>query len=366
MQWAYGVTAVHTRKEDLLPRTLASLAKGGFDNPHLFVDGCEDPKSYAHFGLQVTNRWPTVRTYGNWFLGMLELHIRNPKADRYAMFQDDFICCQNIRQYLELSGMPTDGYLNLLLHPNNRDIVANVHNNKIGWFESNQYGRGAVTLIFTQELLVELFSTREWILRPKDEMGYQRIDGGFAQCLTRAHKGKYVEYCHNPGLVYHTGVVTSIQDSASGRKHAQQAESQRFRGEDFDAMLLLEERKIHVPEPIQVLTDPPPQKTIQELQQFKETSAGGGLTAELPSTSSAPPAINTPILNSLPLGDMVKKGLDMIGVSQQRVETWLGRPCNGCAERQRRLNRLGWWLEQIVKHGRVTEAKERFEGMLEQ
>lgn len=40
------------------------------------------------------------------------------------------------------------------------------------------------------------------------------------------------------------------------------------------------------------------------------------------------------------LGDMVKSGLNTIGITQERVAAVLGS-CGGCAERQRVLNELG-------------------------
>ena len=42
MKWAYGITTVPSRRENLFERTLQSLAVAGFDNPRLFVDGVDD------------------------------------------------------------------------------------------------------------------------------------------------------------------------------------------------------------------------------------------------------------------------------------------------------------------------------------
>ena len=38
-----------------------------------------------------TNRDIKIKTYGNWMLSMGGLYLREPDADRYAMFQDDMI-----------------------------------------------------------------------------------------------------------------------------------------------------------------------------------------------------------------------------------------------------------------------------------
>ncbi len=48
------------------------------------------------------------------------------------------------------------------------------------------------------------------------------------------------------------------------------------------------------------------------------------------------------------LGDAVHEALALAGVTPERVEAWLGRPC-GCEERQLKLNMLGQWASRTVK-----------------
>ncbi len=91
VSWAYGVTTVPSRVNDLLPSTLASLKRAGFDKPVLFIDGDKNHFTYSSLDLDYTLRRPNVRTAGNWTLSMLELYIREPTADRYAIFQDDLV-----------------------------------------------------------------------------------------------------------------------------------------------------------------------------------------------------------------------------------------------------------------------------------
>ena len=47
------------------------------------------------------------------------------------------------------------------------------------------------------------------------------------------------------------------------------------------------------------------------------------------------------------LGDRLHEALERVGVSQDRVSRWLGRPC-GCAERQAKLNQLGFWVRAVM------------------
>lgn len=249
MKWAYGVTTVPKRRDLLLPKTLKSLAGAGFDKPRLFVDGCrESDHSYGCFGLDVTYRWPTIRTHGNWFLSMTELFIREPTAQRYAIFQDDFVTYPNLRTYLEKCPYPDHGYLNLYTFPSNMELPDG-RDQKIGWYKSRelqngpllegetktrfQTGRGAVALVFDRETLTTLLSSKEFVERPMDSSyGWRKVDGGIVHAL---NKLGYYEYVHNPSLVQHIGLESSM-----GSKPHKQALT--FRGENFDALELLNQK----------------------------------------------------------------------------------------------------------------------------
>lgn len=54
------------------------------------------------------------------------------------------------------------------------------------------------------------------------------------------------------------------------------------------------------------------------------------------------------------LGDKVKQALDILGITHERVESWLGRPCN-CPDRQERLNQLDAIARRVII-GRVRGA----------
>lgn len=226
MNWAYGITTVTSRLHDVFPRTLKSLAAAGFDKPQLFIDGCKTPEVYQDYGAEITCHYPNVRTAGHWALSIAELYIRNPTADRYALFQDDFVTYKNLRGYLESCVYPERGYWNLYTFPSNQQLCPKGYE---GWYESNQLGRGAVALIFSREILLTLFSQRRFIDRPQDKFrGHKAIDGGIVDSLKKIG---IKEYAHNPSLVQHTGLESSM-----GNKRHQLAIS--FRGEEYDALSL--------------------------------------------------------------------------------------------------------------------------------
>lgn len=48
------------------------------------------------------------------------------------------------------------------------------------------------------------------------------------------------------------------------------------------------------------------------------------------------------------IGDTVERALATVGLTAERVERWLGRPC-GCKERREKLNRLGYWAARVLR-----------------
>ena len=51
------------------------------------------------------------------------------------------------------------------------------------------------------------------------------------------------------------------------------------------------------------------------------------------------------------LGDRVESKLIEYGITKERVERWVGQPCN-CAERREKLNALGEWATSAVERGK--------------
>lgn len=227
MEWAFGVTTVPERFEQPLERTISSLFLGGFYVPHLFVDGSHNHSVYAGFGLDVTVRWPRIGAFGNWWLGMWELYIRHPRADLYAMFQDDIVCCRNVRQYLEQRSPVGMTYMNLCMYPQNYDAGFST-----GWHGATKRGLGAQGLVFSRAAIRTLLSARsDYLLnKPQFPRGHQNLDGSVADAMADAG---YMEVVHNPSLIAHVGEVSTIP------RHGRQPDTAEFPGEEFDAMSLI-------------------------------------------------------------------------------------------------------------------------------
>jgi hypothetical protein len=63
------------------------------------------------------------------------------------------------------------------------------------------------------------------------------------------------------------------------------------------------------------------------------------------------------------LGDHVETALTSLGITKERVEKFVGRPC-GCAERRERLNALGRWAVRILQ-GKTDRAEEFLDEIIE-
>lgn len=238
MEWSYGITTVPARFNTTLPKTIASLKAAGFDNPRLYVDGHDDSKLVKdRFGLEATCHFPNLRTFGNWITTLWDIYIRNPHALRYAIFQDDFITCSNLKEYLEITPYPEKGYLNLYTFPANQERCPKGH---VGFYPANQKGLGAVALIFTREAVEILLSHQHMAKRPQHKTrGHKAIDGGIVETF---RKSGWKEYVHNPSLVQHIGRTSSM-----GNRTQPLATS--FLGEGFDLLRLLD-KQTELPEPI--------------------------------------------------------------------------------------------------------------------
>lgn len=169
----------------LLHRTLRSLGAAGFEGMQLFVD--EEPRLGA---------------FGRWTLAVWEMYVRQPHAERYAVFQDDCEACSHLREYLE-GPVPERGYLNLYTAK-----LAVLHATKPGWNRSSQRGKGAVGLVFTNAAVRTLLASPTFVAHPRDSRYSKvRIDGTIVQAMNAAG---WAEYIHEPSLVQHTSTRSTL------------------------------------------------------------------------------------------------------------------------------------------------------------
>lgn len=239
MKWAYGITTVPSRVGNLLDTSLQSLALAGFPEPRLFIEGSAGHE-YSQYKLQVTTRETPLHkpanNLGNWYLALWELYIREPLADRYALFEDDILLCRGVKQYLDACQYPKNGYWNLHSAANNvagynqqpkADQIAPA--SPQGWTPSAQKGKGALALVFNREALTTLLMSSYFVKQPQAARGWRSLDGTI---LTSFVNAGYKEYIHLPSFVQHLGDKSTMG-------HGKCPPATTFPGETFNAIELL-------------------------------------------------------------------------------------------------------------------------------
>lgn len=254
MLWSYGITCVPSRFDTTLPHTLASLAKAGFDKPRLFIDG--DPRRIIIQECTVRN--PKVGPWGNWYLSLLELYIREPVCERYAIFQDDVIAVRGLREYLEACRYPDGkdgrepGFWNLFTFLNSEwdaDMGCGWIQGAVNVSEPEgqlQCCRGALGLVFNREAVQIILSSRFCVGKAADANRPQtNIDGCVVTAMNmhrrplnpddeRRWPRGWREYVHGPSLLSHIGTQSSLPTGKVWQKN-----TELFPGEEFDAKTLV-------------------------------------------------------------------------------------------------------------------------------
>lgn len=208
--YACGITTVEGR-EELFYKTSNSLISAGF-----YLSTFRDDS-------------PCLGTFGNWYRTALELYLRTPMADRYIIFQDDLVACSHLRDYLDMCDVSDDAYYNLYTIKSNEKPT-------IGWSPAKQNGKGAVALMFPNLVLRKLLTCQDFIDRPRNRIRQKKnpctnLDGGIVDCLKSVGVREFV---HQPSLVQHTGMKSTIGHSERPRwQRFKTAHS--FMGEDYDA-----------------------------------------------------------------------------------------------------------------------------------
>jgi hypothetical protein len=100
-EWAVGVTT-SPRIQPTLESMLTSLIRAGWERPHLFIDApVRIPEPFAH--LPCTFREEKLGAWPSYYLALMELLLRHPRADAYMVIQDDALLYDRkpLRPYLE-------------------------------------------------------------------------------------------------------------------------------------------------------------------------------------------------------------------------------------------------------------------------
>lgn len=198
MEWAYGVTTVPERiSNGCLSATLQSLEKAGFGAPHIFVDAAVDEEGQLRvpgwvYDYPVTVRHRRMGIHAHWVLSFAELCFLAPKADRFALFQDDIMMNEGTREFLESYRIPEHAYLNLFTSPRNK-----VKNAK-GFRPAKHRCHGAHALVFPQAAARELLATKSIMKYMANHRCGEGVDIVIAMSLK---KRKHRPFVHHPSII---------------------------------------------------------------------------------------------------------------------------------------------------------------------
>lgn len=244
MNWKYAITSVPERWGTTLFATVRSLYRGGFQKPPVFVDSPADLLQPRRLGGTVVveadgadNFYPvelihaTARAgcFGNWVRAATELYHSDPDADRYAIFQDDIVCGQNLRQWFDASPPPENAYANLCTYPENL-----IYKPGSCWYPApDRRGLGAQALVFSNAAMQALLNSPWLRSHPKDRhRGHRAVDGVVKTAMKDAG---FTEFVHTPSPVKHCGQECSTLGTV------RQPETAAFVGADFDLMMCVKE-----------------------------------------------------------------------------------------------------------------------------
>ena len=93
------------RTKPTIHRTLASLRRAGFDQVHVFAEPDSwIPDEFRH--LPVTCHGRKLGVLGNFCTSLTTLFMLEPRADCYAIFQDDIEVAEGLRAWCDTQFWP--------------------------------------------------------------------------------------------------------------------------------------------------------------------------------------------------------------------------------------------------------------------
>lgn len=214
--WYVGMTTIPERyympQNPIFGKTVNSLRQAGFDIDKVRCD--ED-----RLGI-----------VANFTLLAWEAYLTEPNCQRFLFVQDDVIFSKNLRQYLDTLKVPVNGYWNLYITPENEERIPKAFDSE-GFHISNQMGRGALALVFSNQALREILTSSYFVNKVR-EVGKNSRKSLDRAIVKGCSETRAFEWVHYPSLCNHIGTISTL-----GNQFAPTPNS--WRGEDFDCLTLL-------------------------------------------------------------------------------------------------------------------------------
>ncbi len=217
LRWAVGVTTA-LRSPPTLKQTLDSLQKAGWSTVRIFSEpGVALADCLGDY--TISRRDQTLGPFPNWWLGLAELVLREPRAEAYFICQDDVLFSESLRSYLEQTLWPaTEVGVVSVYCPSHvgKGLAEGFHVADYGWETW-----GALAYVFPNPSARALLADPE-VLGHRHRgpaSGLRNIDSVVGHWCRRTERPYFV---HTPSLAQHIGDVSTIWSRASntGKRRA--------------------------------------------------------------------------------------------------------------------------------------------------
>ncbi len=215
LDWAVGLVTA-PRPEPTIGQTLESLRAAGFDSVHIFAEpGSPIPDEFRGFPVTVHGR--SLGNLGNFFTSLFALYMMNPRAEAYALFQDDILAARGLRPWCDREFWPEQtGLVSFFTSRVYSADTVGWRVLRLGFFRTY----GAQAFAFRRDVLEQFLTDgRSLQFRKTRDEGDDAVVGEWA---TRAGIG--IAY-HTPSLVQHVGTAAAIARVGHGLGRASVAEA---------------------------------------------------------------------------------------------------------------------------------------------
>ena len=211
-RWSVAVTT-SPRRHSVLEACLESIARAGWDDVLLFMDGTvRVPPQFSH--LPTSWREHPLGACTAWYVCLMELVARQPDADAYVIFQDDVL--------LHLGERLRD-YLQLALWPAARPGLVSLYNpgliQRRGWHPlPRDWDWGTLAVVFPAGLARQFLSDPA-VVRSclPAKTGTHRPIPDMVRGWTR--RAQVTIWCPSPSLTQHMGATSTLWPHAGlGRR----------------------------------------------------------------------------------------------------------------------------------------------------
>jgi hypothetical protein len=214
--WAIGVTTA-PRIQPNLSTCLESLARAGWQRPHLFIDSSVHIMA-PHDRLPCTFRDERVGAWPNYYLTLAELLLGHPRADAYMVVQDDalFYDRQSLAAYLETIFWPGRSACLVSLYSSPADSGG-----KPGWHPCDGVMKSGPHAVAFPRELAKAFLTNRAVFEHRwdhDELAATSIGDVISEW---AYQRGVPVWLPTPSLVKHVGDTSTIWPLARAKGNRQ-------------------------------------------------------------------------------------------------------------------------------------------------